>query len=117
MGVKQGKIVWHELLTTDPHQAIAFYTKLIGWTMTEFPSPTEPYYVLNNGSTGVGGAMRTPAGAQSPPPWRRHGPRENAGDTHAKAKARGAKTYVPPTDIPTVGRFAVMADPQGVTFA
>jgi predicted enzyme related to lactoylglutathione lyase len=34
-----------------------------------------------------------------------------------KAASLGATTYVPPTDIPGTGRFAVFADPQGATFA
>ena len=29
----------------------------------------------------------------------------------------GARVLVPPTDIPTVGRFAVLADPHGAVFA
>jgi hypothetical protein len=34
-----------------------------------------------------------------------------------KAKSLGGKTYVGPGDIPEVGRFSVLADPQGATFA
>jgi len=34
-----------------------------------------------------------------------------------KAKASGAQVHHPPTDIPEVGRFAVLADPQGAAFA
>jgi len=33
-----------------------------------------------------------------------------------KATSLGARTYVPPTDIPNVGRFAVLSDPQGAVF-
>jgi predicted enzyme related to lactoylglutathione lyase len=36
--------------------------------------------------------------------------------TVAKATELGASTLVPPTDIPP-GRFAVLADPDGATFA
>jgi len=35
----------------------------------------------------------------------------------AKAGELGAKTFVPPTDIPDVGRFAVFADPTGAALA
>src|SRR5207302_11081138 len=41
----------------------------------------------------------------------------DADATYADALARGATTRTPPTDIPTVGRYAVLADPQGATFA
>jgi hypothetical protein len=35
----------------------------------------------------------------------------------AKAKGMGAQIHMPPTDIPNVGRFAVIGDPQGAAFA
>ena len=34
----------------------------------------------------------------------------------AKAKELGANAIVEPVDVPTVGRFAVIADPQGAVF-
>jgi len=34
----------------------------------------------------------------------------------AKVTAHGGKVLVPPTDIPTIGRFALVADPQGAIF-
>ena len=34
----------------------------------------------------------------------------------AKAKSLGGLVMVPPTDIPGMARFAVLADPQGAAF-
>jgi predicted enzyme related to lactoylglutathione lyase len=34
-----------------------------------------------------------------------------------RASENGAAMHVPPTDIPQVGRFAVVRDPQGAAFA
>jgi len=34
-----------------------------------------------------------------------------------RAKELGATILVPPTDIPNMGRFSVLLDPQGGTFA
>jgi len=34
-----------------------------------------------------------------------------------KAKSSGARIHVEPTDIPEVGRFSVMSDPQGAIFS
>jgi predicted enzyme related to lactoylglutathione lyase len=34
-----------------------------------------------------------------------------------KAKGMGAQVMVPPTDIPNIGRFAILNDPQGADFA
>jgi predicted enzyme related to lactoylglutathione lyase len=36
--------------------------------------------------------------------------------TADKAKSLGAQIYVKPTDIPNVGRYAVLGDPQGAMF-
>jgi predicted enzyme related to lactoylglutathione lyase len=30
-----GRFVWHELMSTDPAKAMAFYTALVGWKVTE----------------------------------------------------------------------------------
>jgi predicted enzyme related to lactoylglutathione lyase len=35
----------------------------------------------------------------------------------AKAKQLGAKVMAGPTDIPKVGRFAIVSDPQNAVFA
>jgi predicted enzyme related to lactoylglutathione lyase len=37
--------------------------------------------------------------------------------TVKRARELGAQVYVEPTDIPDIGRFAIMADPQGAVFA
>ena len=37
--------------------------------------------------------------------------------TAAKAEGLGGGLIVPPTDIPNVGRFAVIRDPQGAVFS
>jgi uncharacterized protein len=116
MAERQGKIVWHEILTNDVKKVTDFYSKLLGWTVTEFPG-AEPYYVLNNKGVGVAGAMTPPGKEKISPHWLLYLYAENADETVAKAKSLGAKVWVPPTDIPNVGRFAVMADPQGATFS
>jgi hypothetical protein len=35
----------------------------------------------------------------------------------AKARSLGANIQVPPQDIPEIGRFSVMQDPQGAAFS
>ena len=51
-----------------------------------------------------------------PPNWGIYIAVADCEGTVAKATSLGARTYVPPTDIPNVGRFAVLADPQGAVF-
>ncbi len=37
--------------------------------------------------------------------------------TAERARQSGANIYVPPNDVPGVGRFAIIADPQGAVFS
>jgi hypothetical protein len=114
---RQGRIVWHELLTHDKKKALAFYPKLVGWSVTEFPGP-QPYHMWTNNGENLGGTMQMPAdSAGAPSHWLMYMCTENADETVATATKLGPKVFVKPTDIPTVGRFAVLADPQGAMFA
>ena len=66
---------------------------------------------------GMGGAMKLPADAKSPPHWLHYVESADVDKGAAQAKELGGQLFVPPTDIPNIGRFAVLADPTGGTFA
>ncbi len=71
-----------------------------------------PYHVIKIGDTAVGGIMQTPPEAKGmPPAWGAYVTVADA--TAAKCKALGGRVLMGPMDIPTVGRFVVLADPQG----
>jgi predicted enzyme related to lactoylglutathione lyase len=61
--------------------------------------------------------MALPAEAAGAPHWLMYVGTPNVDATCAQAQALGAKVHKAATDIPNVGRFAVLADPQGATFA
>src|SRR5689334_3453634 len=116
----RGRFDWHELLTTDPEAAKGFYTTVIGWKTQDWRESNPPYTMWMAGDTMVGGIMQLPKEAAemgSPPHWLTYIETQDVDETVALATKLGAKVYVPPTDIPSVGRFAVLADPQGATFA
>lgn len=120
-----GEFVWHELLTTDPGSAIDFYTGLLGWGTTRQDVRTEdggsePYDMFTNGETPLAGVMRLPDEAQdggTGPAWLPYVGTADVDGTAGRAGEMGADTRVAPTDIPEVGRFAVLADPWGGLFA
>ena len=116
---RQGMFSWHELMTDNVEGAKKFYTELLGWTLQEFPMEEgESYWVVKVGDEGLGGIMRTPpAAAGVPPHWGVYITVDNVDAAVKKAEQIGAKVLVPPTDIPKVGRFAVLQDPQGAAFA
>ena len=116
----RGRFLWHELMTTDPARAQEFYTKAIGWGVHTATNLGSPYVMFTRDGTGLAGVWELPEDARkmgAPPHWMAYIGTPNVDDTVRQATSLGAKTYVPPTDIPTVGRFAVLADPDGAVFA
>ncbi len=111
-------LVWNELATRDVEAAKAFYTGLFGWTTEEMPMPDFTYTTWVNDGNMNGGMipMTGPQWEGIPAHW---GVFFAVADTDAiaeKAKSLGGAVHVPPTDIPNIGRFAVIGDPQGATF-
>jgi predicted enzyme related to lactoylglutathione lyase len=116
----QGRYVWYELMTTDKAAAKAFYTKVVGWGAQDAEMPGMTYTMMTAGDRPVAGMMDLPETARkmnAPPAWIGYVGVEDVDASAAKAKSLGATIHVPPTDIPNVGRFAVIADPQGAVIA
>ncbi len=114
-----GHFVWYDLVTTDPKAAIDFYTAVTGWKTEAFAGMDYTMFVNAAGKT-IGGAMLLSEEAKAmgaPPHWIGYVGVEDVDATLAKAKELGATVFVPGTDIPGVGRFAILADPQGAAIA
>lgn len=113
-----GRFVWYELMTSDPKKAIDFYTEVVGWKtqpFTEAP-PDKPYTMWVADQGPIGGVMEQPEEARkqgAPPFWMSHVEVADVDRTIAQVKELGGKVHFGPQDIPTVGRFAVIADPYG----
>ncbi|NIJ07517.1 hypothetical protein FHS31_001113 [Sphingomonas vulcanisoli] len=107
--------VWYELMTPDRTAAADFYAQVVGWTAED--APGMPYTLLKAGDHQIAGIMETPEHAEGmPPQWFGYIGAEDV-DTKVKAvEAAGAALQLGPQDIPGVGRFAVIADPQGAKF-
>lgn len=105
---------WVELDTTDTAAAERFYTRLFPWTAKKGGDYTE----WQLGGASIGGMMKIPSewGAV-PPNWLVYFMVDDADAAVAKAGGLGATPIVPPMDIPNMGRFSVMKDPQGAVFA
>ena len=111
---------WDELMTSDPDAAARFYPSVFGWGAEHMEMPGFGRYTLFK-RTGVkdqmgadknaGGMMKLPPGVPRPF-WMTYVAVENADKTVEKAKKLGATITTPPMDIPEVGRFATMLDPQ-----
>lgn len=118
--IPRGRFVWHELMTTDPTAAESFYTQLTPWSTQVWEGGAEPYTMWMSGETAVGGLMELPDQARqqgAPPHWLAFIATPDVDATAEAAVSRGGRLLHGPTDIPTVGRVAVLADPQGAVFA
>jgi predicted enzyme related to lactoylglutathione lyase len=116
----RGQFVWYDLMTTDPGAARDFYQDIIGWGTQAWEGSETPYTMWTVADRPVGGVMELPEEARAggaPPHWLPYVGTPDVGATLARATELGGTVYVPPTDIPDVGQFAVLADPQGAVFA
>lgn len=112
-----GMFVWRELMTPDVDGARRFYAELFGWTWKGDQMPGgHQYWLASSGDKMVAGAMKTMPGMQGPPAWSSYVLVEGVDAAVQRATAAGAKVLKEATDIPNVGRFAVVMDPWGAVF-
>ena len=113
-----GRFVWYDLMTADPAAAHDFYGRVLGWGKTAWEmGEGQTYEMFTVSGENVGGAMKLPPEAEAPPHWLAYLSTHDIEASVRRARELGAAIHVPPTDIPTVGRFAVLQDPQGAAFA
>jgi predicted enzyme related to lactoylglutathione lyase len=115
-----GRFIWYELITTDPAGAKTFYGDVVGWKPQGMPMPGGEYTVLQADGNGVGGVMDIPPEAKAmgvPPNWTGYIAVDDTDAAAEKVKTLGGSVMRPPQDIPGIGRFAIVADPQGAVFA
>ncbi len=120
MTIPNGQFVWYEHLTHDAAAATAFYSHVVGWSAAPADVPgAPPYTLLSAGERPVAGLMKFPdgCGADSDPAWVGYVSVDDVDAFAARVTAQGGALHVGPMDIPEVGRFAVVADPQGSVFA
>ena len=107
-----GVFVWHELHTQDVAKSQAFYSSLFGWSFAHAAMPGMDYHMIQIGEKQIGG-MCALDNKDVPPHWAGYISVPNVDKAIETAKTAGGGVIVEAMDIPTVGRFAVIADPQG----
>lgn len=109
---------WNELATTDTGRAEAFYAGLFGWSGTTRDLGGTPYTTFAlNGDPCSGMCPVDASLGPVPPHWLVYFGVNDCDGQVALVQSLGGTVRVPPADVPGVGRFAVVADPQGATFA
>ncbi len=115
-----GQFVWYELMTTDSKAATAFYGAVHGWTAADAGMPGMAYTIVSAGPAGVGGVWDMPQPVRDGggrPAWLGYIAATDVDGFAERVTAAGGAVHRAPEDIPGVGRFAVVADPQGAVFA
>jgi predicted enzyme related to lactoylglutathione lyase len=114
---------WTELSVPDPEAAKAFYGSVFGWDTEADSAPedcgcapdTDGYAVFRAGKAPVA-AVRPRVDDALPTAWSVCLSVEDADRTAARAAELGGRALLPPTDVSDLGRYGVLADPDGAAF-
>jgi uncharacterized protein len=111
--------VWYELHTPDAAQADKFYRPVLGWNTKDAGMKDKKYTMLHAGEIPIGGFLEKPAQSFADgmkPSWMGYIGVSDVDSWCERLERAGGKIHRPSEDIPGVGRFAVVADPQGAIF-
>lgn len=112
--MQNGAFSWNELMTTDVNAAKKFYGELFGWSMQDLATCDMGYTMAKAGDREAAGIMGIPPDFKHlPPAWSAYVTVADVDTQAAKAEQLGGKIILAPQNIPEVGRFAVISDPQG----
>jgi predicted enzyme related to lactoylglutathione lyase len=106
-------------MTTDTKASASFYERVVGWHASAAGMGDPGYMVFSTDKAPVAGLMGLPpAGGSGPnqPCWTGYVGVDDVDAFAARVKAAGGAVHRGPEDIVDVGRFAVVADPQGAVF-
>jgi uncharacterized protein len=115
---QHGDFIWYELMSTNPNAAVIFYSAVIGWRARAANGSARDYWIFSIGEAEVAGMMKIAANtaAGMRPCWLGYVGADDVDAAAADIVQAGGTRHVPPTDIPGIGRFALLADPQGAMF-
>lgn len=113
-----GTPIWYELITNAPDEAQKFYGDVMGWKFEQTQAaPDREYHLcLPPNEPPLCGMVKMPDGAPFPPHWAVYFGVNDVDAATNKLKSLGGEVHMGPQDIPGVGRFAFVADPQGASF-
>lgn len=113
-----GSLCWTELQSRDPDAAKDFYSAAFGWDPLTHSEGPMPYTEFKIGGESIAGMMPMPPmiPREVPPHWLVYFAVDDTDAALEKAKELGGSVRMPPMDVP-VGRFSVLSDPRGATFA
>jgi len=118
MDGSHGRFLWYELMTTDVAAAKAFYADVFGWGTQDASMPDSAYVLFTVGEAAIGGMVDLPEEARktgATPQWLGYVGVDDVDAAAERVALLGGAVHVPPTDVPNISRFALVADPQMAT--
>jgi len=115
MDGSHGRFLWYELMTTDMGAAKAFYADVLRWGTQDASMPGSAYTLFTIGEAAVGGMVDLPDDVRksgATPQWLGYVGVDDVDAAADRVAGLGGAVHVPPTDVPNISRFAVVADPQ-----
>ncbi len=117
MPSQHGQFIWYELMTPDPLGAKAFYEAVVpGWSIGERNPGAIDYRMIERSDGGNAGGVLGMSEPGPKPGWHGYIAVHDVDEVIRQIEGRGGRAHMPATDIPGVGRIAMVADPQGNAF-
>ena len=118
MSAQHGSVYWTELMTRDVPAALAYYTDVLGWEISEMPDPSTGamYYIGSIGGapqTGIMDMAALPGTDDMPPHWFTYFAVDDVDQSVAATAAAGGAVIRPAFDVEGIGRIAILTDPTG----
>lgn len=112
--------VWHQVFGPSRDVSLDFYSRAFGWETLDYPmGEAGSYKMLVADGVPIAGAVGTEGcqdGQDIPPHWSVSIGVDDVDESVERCESLGGKLLSGPMDIPTVGRTALIRDPQGATF-
>lgn len=113
----KGGFVWYEHMTDDLDKAVAFYSAVVGWQIKDSGMPHMRYMMFGRAGIDVGGMSSwSSMGQVRPAQWIGHIYTPDVAAATNAVVAEGGQQLRPPAEVPHVGSFSVVADPQGAQY-
>jgi len=112
---QHGAFSWNELMTSDIDGAKKFYTEMFNWKLEDINNEM-PYTLAKiDGQESAGMMNMPPEAGGMPPMWGAYVTVDDVEASAKQAEELGGKIIMAARDIPNIGRFCVISDPQGAT--
>jgi len=111
--IHNGKLVWVDLVTTDPQKAVQFYSTVFGWQAQYFAD--EKYIELNRDGRLICSVVlfEDEEAKDGDARWLVSISVDDVDEATQRAVDNGGSVLESPTDLPDRGRYSVVSDAQG----